>query len=468
ATLARSPSRGFVLGWLAGVVAMLGGYYWVVHLLQEFANFGLPMAVLGYLLLSLYQGLVLGVVVAVAVAIHRRWQVPNAVALALALTAGEAFFPFLFPNYAGNALYRVPLLTQHVELFGMAGVSLLLGVVNGALVDLILVQRGRGAAHVPLAIALASLGAVAIYGAIRIAQVDADLEGAETMRVALVQANVGARASSDEKDEMVLVHREMTRDVAREHPDLDLVVWPESSYNRFIPRDKTDLASVNGYITVPLLFGAVTGNIGSGEREIYNSAVLTSSTGALASRFDKVELLMFGETIPFVESVPQIREWFPRSSTFTRGKTFEHLVFDDVELLPMICYEDIIPSFVQKIWSKAGPADVLVNITNDSWYGDSHEPLIHLALATFRSIETRRALIRSTNTGISALIDPVGRIVKRTGQWTRETLVGDVPLIKDGSSTLFMKTGDVAGAFSALVCLVGILVPRRRPSSFSS
>jgi apolipoprotein N-acyltransferase len=128
----------------------------------------------------------------------------------------------------------------------------------------------------------------------------------------------------------------------------------------------------------------------------------------------------------------------------------------------MVCYEDLIPTLVRKIWKKDGPADVLVNVTNDSWYGDTHEPLIHLVLASFRSIETRRALIRSTNTGISAIVDPSGRIVQRTGQWTQETLVADVPLIEDGSTTVYMKAGDVVGWLAASLALLMLVQARRK------
>jgi apolipoprotein N-acyltransferase len=95
----------------------------------------------------------------------------------------------------------------------------------------------------------------------------------------------------------------------------------------------------------------------------------------------------------------------------------------------------------------------LVNITNDSWYGDTHEPITHLALATFRSIETRRAMIRSTNTGISAIVDPVGRIAARTEQWERQTLVADVPVIRDDDATLFLRIGNVLGWWALAVAL---------------
>ena len=104
---------------------------------------------------------------------------------------------------------------------------------------------------------------------------------------------------------------------------------------------------------------------------------------------------------------------------------------------------------------------MLVNGTNDSWYGDTHQPMIHLVLASFRSIETRRAMIRSTNTGISAIVDPAGRIVQRTGQWTRATLVAKVPLIKDGSSTVYMKIGNVVGWLCLALTVWGYWLCRR-------
>jgi apolipoprotein N-acyltransferase len=87
--------------------------------------------------------------------------------------------------------------------------------------------------------------------------------------------------------------------------------------------------------------------------------------------------------------------------------------------------------------------------------------MIHLALASFRSIETRRALIRSTNTGISAIVDPAGRIVQRTGQWERGTLIADVPMIDDGSSTVFMRVGNVVGWSCLMLTVFGVWRARR-------
>jgi apolipoprotein N-acyltransferase len=445
-----SPKRAFLLGTIAGTVAMFGGYYWVNHLLREFAGLNVPLAFLGYFLLAVYQGLSVAVVAWLVRLAAVRLNVPAIVSLPIAFSAVELVFPFIFPSYIGNALYRVPILTQIVELFGMLGLTVLICLVNAA------IHAGK---RREISVASAALLLTLVYGAIRIPMVESSYEKGKKIKVAIVQTNLGARDKAEKRGEFIRRHQTMSREALAKHPDLDLIVWPESAYNRWIHREEKNLRStVTGGVDVPLIFGALTFDEGTKEepqRRIYNTAVATSSTGDVIGLFDKVELLVFGETIPFVDTFPQIKKWFPRSSTFTKGSRFVNFEIAGTELMPMICYEDIIPSFVRKMWREAGPAEALVNVTNDSWYGDTHEPLIHLVLATFRSIETRRALIRSTNTGISAFVDPVGRMYQRSGQWTQETLVADVPLITDGSTTLYMRLGDVIGWLSLIAIVLG-------------
>jgi apolipoprotein N-acyltransferase len=198
-----------------------------------------------------------------------------------------------------------------------------------------------------------------------------------------------------------------------------------------------------------------------GRAEYFNSIVLMSASGKLLSSYDKVELLAFGETLPLTRLIPAIGR-MGNQNWFTHGSSYRHLRAGETTFLPTVCYEDIIPSLPRRIWRNDGPAQVMVNVTNDSWYGDTHEPMIHLVLASFRSIETRRALIRSTNTGITAIVDPTGRIVQRTDQWTRENLVADVPLIKNGRSTIYMRAGDVIAWLALVLVVVGLIRARSR------
>jgi apolipoprotein N-acyltransferase len=463
-----APGRAFGLGLVFGVAGNLGAFYWIVHLLSVFAALSLPLAVAGYLLLCVYNGLVFAVAGWVARRLERDAALHPAFGLALALPAIELAFPLIFPYFLGNALYRLPVLTQIVEVTGVPALTALIALVNGALYALLDPLRGRRpAARAPVAAALAALVLCAGYGLARIPAVERVAGAAPKMTVALVQTNLGAGDKLAQPAEFLRRHQEMSLEAEARHARLDLVVWPESAYQRVVYREARSLGAITAGIRAPVVFGLLTGDqTPDGRRRVYNSVVLTSPAGEVLETFDKVELLLFGETLPFVDTFPSIRRWFPHSSTFERGTRLVHLRMPDgTSLLPMICYEDILPAFVRTLWRAAGPADVLINVTNDSWYGDTQQPLIHLALATFRSIETRRAMIRSTNTGISAIVDPVGRIVARTGQWTRETLVAEVPVIRDGGSPLYMRVGDAYGWLSGLAAAAIVVRARlrRRP-----
>lgn len=436
------PGRAFLLGTLTGFTALCGGYYWVVHLLVTFAGLSTPLAVLGYALLNVYQGLPWGIAAALVVWGGRRLGGHPAWLLPPAVVAVEGVFPVIFPSFAAAALLRQPHLTQIADLGGAYLVDALIMLVGGGLYAALRARRPTAA---PTLAAAASVLLALVYGAVRIAQVDAERDTLRTIDVALVQANLGSEEKTTRRYEFLERHQTMSREVVRTHPEVDLIVWPESAFNRALDRRRPEWVKrfIVKDIPRPVLSGAITVDYRDGERFIFNSAVLTSSTGAVRGYYDKVRLVYFGETIPLVDRLPFLKAWFPRTGSFDRGTTLEHLELDDgTRLLPLICFEDLLPSLVHQLWRADGPPEVLVNVTNDSWYGDTHEPLIHLALASLRSIETRRALIRSTNTGISAIVDRAGRIAHRTGQWTREVLVAEVPLVEDGRTTLYVAIGD--------------------------
>jgi apolipoprotein N-acyltransferase len=455
-----APRRTFLYALFFGAIANAGGYYWVAQMIREFGSMSAFLGVLALALLCIYQGLSFALLFYLVRRAKTDLGIAPVWSLAVAYPAIELAFPLLFPYYIGNSQYRFTAITQIVELTGLLGLTSLIGIMNGAAYELVesRLEKRRPVTR-RLAIAFGAFAVVLLYGLIRTPMIDGRIEAAKKLKVAMIQANLGAGEKHEKMSEFIERHREMSRAVSKEHPDVDLIVWPETAYNMEVPRDEKAFAARLGQgIDKPMVLGMLTFEKGrSGRRQIYNSAISTSSTGEMLSRFDKVELLAFGETIPFIDTFPWLASWFPETSLFERGKTFAHLKNQKppAKLLPMICYEDIFPAFVRKMWGHAGPADALINLTNDSWYGDSHEPLIHLALASFRSIETRRSLIRSTNTGISAIVDPAGRIIARSGQWTKETVIADVPLITDGSSPLYERTGNAFGWIALAATLFG-------------
>jgi apolipoprotein N-acyltransferase len=206
-----------------------------------------------------------------------------------------------------------------------------------------------------------------------------------------------------------------------------------------------------------VLFGALLSLDERGERRTYNSAVLADGSGRIAGTYDKMVLVPFGEYIPLGDTFPLLYSWLPYSGRFWRGENREPLWLHGHALSVNICYEDIFPDQVRMLMQggRSGRIpEAMFNLTNDSWYGNTVEPMEHLVLATFRSIEHRRALIRSTNTGISAIVDPVGRISHRTVQWTKASLTGRIPLMQ--GRTVYAVVGDWIGWACAMIALLGI------------
>lgn len=459
-----TPRRAFGLGMLFGLVTQLGGFYWIAELLENFAGVPAPLDWIATFLLCAYQALVC----AVSLYAVRRAEISLGLApvwsLPVVFPALELAFPLVFPNAIGYSQYRFSAVTQIVELGGMTGLGALIVLVNGGIYELLL--RRRRAPTARLAVPALCFALAIAYGLVRIPVLDARLEGARRLRVALIQTNVGAGSKQQLASESSKQHAAASRAALAGDPGVELIVWPETVYFEYVPRSGGVVPGLaDEPIGAPLVFGAPTVVFGPEGRvlEFYNSMVLVSSQSQILGIYDKIELVTLGETIPGLSLFPWLKELLPLPALLDAGTSYTHLVLEDgTRLLPMVCIEDIVPSLVRRLWREAGPADALVNVTNDSWYGQTHEPVHHMAMSTFRSIETRRSLIRSTNTGISVLVDPVGRITARTPMAQEATLIGEVPLVQDGSSTPYLRFGEVVGALCWALLALGLAIELRR------
>jgi len=195
--------------------------------------------------------------------------------------------------------------------------------------------------------------------------------------------------------------------------------------------------------SVPMLFGALTydGILTPRNADCeacYNSALIIDGKGNVLDLYDKRYLLVFGEYLPFGETWPQLYKLLPEGSRFQPGTRTTPMLFGKARIGMLICYEDLLPRHVIRV--AAHDPNVFINLTNDAWFGKSAEPYHHLQLAQLRSIEYRRWLIRSTNTGVSVFIDANGRRVQETSLDGAETMLRDVPLME--GRTIYAMTGD--------------------------
>jgi len=203
-----------------------------------------------------------------------------------------------------------------------------------------------------------------------------------------------------------------------------------------------DRTGIQRGFTTPILLGGLTWAPplpGKDRRQLFNTALLLDQRGRLLGSYDKVYLLAFGEYMPFGDTFPGLYDAFPQAGRFSAGNEVKVFSWRGHKIGIMICYEDIMVDFTGKLADLA--PNVIINVTNDAWFGRTSEPWLHLALAVFRAVENRLTLVRATNTGVSAFIDPTGRLVGATRLDGAETLVSEVPMMHGG--TIYGLTGNL-------------------------
>lgn len=451
------------LAWLSGFTMTFVGFYWMLGMLETFSGFPKALCALFMALLALYQGGRMGLfgyLYARSVSLGW-WRGP---CFALAFVASELVYPLLFPWYFGAVVHQLPALTQLAEVGSPIAVGLVLALSSYVLAELLLAWRqGRPLPWRMLAMQGALLALAAGYGLVRLGEIDRQVAAAPKGRVGIVQANMGLMEKRRDRDEGLRRHLALSRELLAQGP-IDLIVWSETSVAGGVYEDEAEAVYRRLFteeLRVPVLFGALLVRDVSDARgrTLFNSALMSDGNGHLTGRYDKHALLAFGEYLPLGSTFPVLYEWSPNTGAFTPGDRLDALPLGPHALSAHICYEDVLPGFVNDL-VRASNADLLVNITNDAWYGDTTQPWIHLALATFRAIEHRRFFVRSTNSGVSAFIDPAGRVLAHTDTFDQAALSHEVAYLKLGRTPYELYGDTPWWACSALIA--GLCVRPRR------
>jgi len=438
-TSARDAVR---VGFIAGLATNLPAFYWLVYTIHVFGGFGYPLAVFFYVCLTLFTSCEF---VVFALALHRTGPGPLALAAPALWVTLEFLYPNLFPWRMAHTQFHAPVLMQVGDLTGPYGLSFVMLWCSAALARLLDEPRRL----LPLGAAATAVLAVVLYGALRLPVIERALAAAPTFRVALVQGNVGIK----EKDDVRYFDINLERYQALSEPlqaTTDVIVWPETVSQRWVEDGTTRLEGKDNPfddLRTDLIFGGLAfrphgraGDLRHERPEEFNSAFLIGPGGIVLDRYDKHILMPFGEYIPLASYFPAIASLSPETGSFTAGTGVE--VFDvpgKVRIGPLICYEDLLASMSRK--ATAAGAEVLLNILNDAWYGNTAAPYQHQALALWRAIENRRYLLRGSNTGVTSIIDPAGRIVAEGRLFTAEVVSGTVRRL--GVTTFYTRYGDV-------------------------
>jgi apolipoprotein N-acyltransferase len=461
--IGRAALVGFVFGW----VSYAGGYLWLWSILDIFLGGNLALAGLFWFADSTWFAARYAIYGA-AYALLRRHGMPFAIAALPTFVIVEWLYPLMFPVHLGHAVSDRLRLLQMADLGGPLLLSGFVCATNAGAFRVVLWWRGGGwPARWWIAVAVAWPLALS-YGSLRLAQLDDAIASAPKLRVGIVQGNLGVRDKGSDAARDHARYLEQSGELLASSPDLDLVVWPETVYTRGI-RGPLPVSGemIRGDLRVPLLFGAALVVSDGGRRSTRNAALLIGADGVVRSAYEKNLLIPFTEYVPLSGFFPVLREYLTEPSRFDAATHAGTVALGAVRIATPICYEAVRPEFVRRMVAD-GDARLIVTLANDAWFGRSQGAALHLAMARLRAIELRRALVRATNSGISAVIDPVGRYQARSDLLTRENLRAEVPLLDAG--TPYAHFGHWPGwlAVVVLVLAAGSHVGTPRPARRSA
>lgn len=466
-----TPRQAMRFGWLTGTLTVLWGFFWMTNLLTKFAFLPWPVALVVATLFSAWHGLIWGLS-AYVIAWLRGRGASLLVVAPMAWVVMEAFLPNLFPIYMALGWCWQPLWIQAAEIGGVTMVSATMVALNAALYRVLVgwfeEQRLDRRALVVLVVWVVGLP---LYGAIRIAQVQAQMEAAPKLKIAAIQGNFSIAEMRRKQDKLPILRREQELTGQLQAQGAELAVWGETAYpygNTFWRDSTTDLPpghprKVQQGFSIPVVFGTVTRDRTGRDKYPYNTAIMLDGEGRITGMYDKVYRLAFGEYAPLVDP-----DWYlskiPNAAHIAKGKGPGVLSVTTPtgtwRLGPFICYEDILPRFVRDAANQG--VHVLVNSTNDAWFGKTHEPSQHLGLAVFRTVEHRKGMVRAVNTGVSTYIDPTGRAIEKTrvtdpdidGPQPAEGVLAEVPMMDPESRTIYGMTGELFDGLMAFGIVV--------------
>ncbi len=438
---ADSLRRTICFGWLMGFVAHLVGFYWLVHTISVFGGFSYPLSSIIFLIYAALQGLQIAIF---APLVRGMGFGPLQIFPALFWVAVEFWFPLLFPWHLANTQSSFLWFIQTADLVGPYGASWVIMWCNGAIYGLMFATR-RERRTCLLAVAYAALSVIlsVTYGIQRLASVGKDMAEARKVSVAAVQGNIDVDLKWNPTK--VKQNLEQYLNLTKQVENVPIVIWPESSVEVWLPDDfavlppelMPTLTAERAYF----IFGAKSfqGSPGAANFRAFNTAFITDRSGRLLGRYHKQVLLAFGEYLPFAKVLSQLPA-MPFADGFTPGdgpRVF--YLFRQVRLAPLICYEDLMPDLSRR-FVKETKANLLVNLTNDAWYGRTVAPWQHARLAQLRAVETRRSLVRVTNTGVTTLVNAKGEIGESLPIFTPGILKAEVEILDE--ETLYVSFGD--------------------------
>jgi apolipoprotein N-acyltransferase len=482
----KNWKQAFWGGWITQFILTLIGFHWIAYTAHEFGSLPWIVSILALLLFCAFMHIYIAAAVAIAVWARDRWKLSTVATLFLIPLLHSLFertWPAIFQWNLGYTLLwaKIPAY-NFADVIGFEGLSSLILLANAWLGFIWIHQlsaKQKALKHLFILIGLFfGLAIAGVYHGAKWNETD------RQVKITVAQGNIGnqekiqAERGRAFQTDIISLFLRLSSEGVEKAPDTDLLLWPETAFPDYLDsahryrRYPEILAQGLRTIGKPLMTGAYSAEKDDTKGTIYYNALFLVDPEAnlIDTPYRKTQLLAFGEYLPLSERFPILLKWVPWISNFGRGQGPDLLTLpkngENIHFGAQICYEGLYPEFTRGLSEKG--ADVLVNVTNDSWFWQPSEPQQHLYMTLARGIEIRRPLVRSTNTGISTAILANGEVLQKSP--LHEEWVGDfvIRYKKDAAQTLFVRFGHwdwiILLAAAMLIVLRGILNARSRRS----
>jgi apolipoprotein N-acyltransferase len=458
--------ESFRLGVISGFIYFGGLLYWIAPTIVEYGNLSPIAGYSVFILLISYLSLYVGGFTCLLAFLEANTGLSFIVTAPFLWVLLEYLRSLLFSGFPWESLgysqFLCLSIIQVADITGIYGVSFLIILINSTIFNILSCREKRKAnclikeVLVALMLLLAAIG----YGYWKLQGRRPPLNGSRTIKVGLIQGNIDQKRKWDPffQKETMDIYRKLTLEAAKER--LNLIVWPETAapfYFYSHEKYRSVIFDISRKTEAYLLFGSPAQDFRRGKARYFNSAYLIGPGEEILGRYDKVHLVPFGEYVPLKNLFTFLGKIVEGVGDFSPGDSIEPLKTSFGKFGALICFEGIFPDISRRFVNRG--ADFLVNITNDAWFGKSSAPYQHLSMAAFRAVENRVFVVRSANTGISALINTKGKIVSKTGIFSREILTGRIELTKK-RRTFYTIYGDIFAYFCIMVSLILILVSK--------
>lgn len=507
----KSRSDAFKIGLIAGIFHYLTLIYWIVTVISRYGNISLGLSLSALLLLSFYLSLYMAFFALLVVNVKKSslysfWGACIWVALEYARSHIMTGFPWCLLGY--SQFSRLPLI-QISDITGVYGLSFVIVWVNFVIYNLVFLtikktistyttvhkpqatifdhkkhngqqktdpprsqrrrfsetavlsefrksgrwwaENGYAARIIAIEIILTSLviGFILFYGHNNLKENTKN--NGKDLRVVIVQGNIdqSIKWDLDFQEKTVSIYRKLSIESADFEPQL--IIWPETALPYYF-QDTSQLSKevfeVAKITNSNILFGS-PGYVKHKDTMVYYNRAYIISANKVFDYYDKVHLVPFGEYVPLKKYIPFVHRVVPAAGDFSGGREVKPLHSPDLTIGSLICFEAIFPDISRKLAIKG--AELLVNLTNDAWFGRTSAPYQHLSMAVFRCVENGLPMVRAANTGISAFILANGKIVNKSELFVRGTLQREIQLKQ--KKTFYSQLGDI---FAILIIIITI------------